>query len=119
MTDKDLDLGNVADILAIDDLGTDVVNVPEWNCSVHVKALSKRKQMDLRKAATIKGVLDANRFEAFLFVAGVVKPEFKAEHIDQLLEKSAGGFDRVTSAILKISGMLPEAVEEVKAEFPE
>lgn len=114
---ENLPIGNLADILAIDDTQESVVNIPEWNCSVRVKSLTKSRQIALRKQSTIRGVVDENRLEGLLFIYGVVEPQFSPEHVDRLFEKSSGAVDRILQEILTLSGMTEDVTKAAEADF--
>lgn len=116
---ENLPIGNLADILAIDDVQEKVVNVPEWNCSVKIRALTKGKQIALRKQSTVRGVLDENRLEGLLFVYGVVEPAFSPEHVERLFSKSAGAVDRVLMEVMELSGMTDPTGKDAEADFRE
>lgn len=114
---KSLPMGNVADILARQDAAEKVVDVPEWGCSVKVRAISKGRELLIRKQAVSGNNIDEQRLESLYFVYGVVEPEFTPEHIGQLLDKSSGPFNKVLQEVLKISGLTDEDVEAAKADM--
>lgn len=110
--------GVIDDILASVDVRTKEVDVPEWNCSLLVKGLTKRQQLDVRKKSQLQnGETDQSQVELHLFMAGVVEPQFGPEHFHRLLDKSAGAIDRVNKEITELSGMSDTAVEEAKLGF--
>lgn len=113
-----LPVGDLAAILALDDSTSEWVDVPEWNCKVQVKSLSKGDQIQVRRQSTDKrGNLDEAKFEGLLFVAGVVQPDFQPEHLPRLMEKSAGAFTKVINRILVVSGMTDDVSEDDEEMF--
>lgn len=96
---------SIEDILSKDDLEERVVEVPEWGGSVRIKAFTKARQQEMRKRATIKGEIDTDRLEMFLFIEGVVEPRFTADHYEQLRGKNAGAVDKVLQEIARLSGV--------------
>lgn len=117
---KDLPVGDVAGILALDDAKEAWVEVPEWNCKVKVKSLSKAEQIYARRgAADGKGGIDESRLEGLLLVSGIVEPKFTKDHIAQLFEKNATALDRILGEIMGVSGMTQETVVQADADFQE
>lgn len=114
-----LPLGNLADILAMNDVSEKVIDVPEWGCSVKIKGLTKAQQIALRKQAVFRGTVDEAKMEGLLFVYGVVEPKFAPEHIDRLFEHSSGPVDKVLLEIMRLSGMSDDADKEAEADFRE
>lgn len=112
-----LPIGDVSEILAVNDTKNKVVEVPEWGCSVKIKALTKADQIRVRKQAVQGNRIDEEKMEGLMFVYGVVEPQFKPEHIGRLFEKSSGPVDRVLAEILALSGMTDADVADAKAAF--
>ncbi|NOZ27960.1 MAG: hypothetical protein GXP39_07910 [Chloroflexi bacterium] len=110
---------SVEQVLEAPDLEERVIEVPEWGGAVRIRSFSKATQQELRKKATVKGEIDGDRLEMLMFIHGVVDPAFTEEHYELLRKKSAGAIDRVLRAILELSGLTREAVEEAKRSFPE
>lgn len=106
-------------VLEAPDLEEREVEVPEWGGSVKIRSFSKAAQQDLRRKAMVKNELDTDRLEMLMFIHGVVEPQFTEEHYEALRQKSAGAIDRVLRAILELSGLTREAVDQAKRLFPE
>lgn len=113
----ELPLGNIADILAVQDIKEKMVEVPEWGCSVKIKALTKADQIRVRKMSVQGNQVDAEKMEGFMFLYGVVEPKFEPEHLDRLFDKSSGAVDKILAEILSISGMTDEDAEDAKTTF--
>ena len=112
--------GNTDDILASVDVREKELDVPEWQCSLLLRGLTKRQQLEVRKNSQLaNGETDQNQVELNLFMAGVVEPQFRPEHFGRLIDKSAGAIDRVNKEITALSGMTDDAVEEARVSFPQ
>lgn len=110
-------------ILAAPDCPEKVVPVPAWGGLVKVKGITKAKQKELNKAATVmvpgadgkaEKKVDEEKLDLLLLAAGLVAPAITFEQAAQFAEKSAGAVDTVLKAILTLSGMTKEAVEEAE-----
>jgi hypothetical protein len=112
--------GQIDDILASVDVREKEVDVPEWGCSLLVRGLTKRQQLEVRKNSQLaNGETDQSQVELHLFMAGVVEPQFEPKHFGRLMDKSAGAIDRVNKEITDLSGMSETAVEDAKLGFPD
>jgi hypothetical protein len=100
-------------ILAANDLPTEVVEVPEWGGRVKVQGLSRASYDAIAKAAEVTVPAtgpgqqagtkrDDDKFSDLLFVACVVEPRFTDEHIPALRDKSLGALNRVYQAIGRV-----------------
>lgn len=114
--DTQLPVGTVDDILSGHQPTEEWVDVPEWNCRVKVRALTKGDQTKARAASLHKNQIDMAKMEGFLFVAGVVEPPFHTDHIAKLANVPAKAFDRVMGKIYELSGMTDDTDEE-QAQF--
>lgn len=124
-----------AAILAADDLKTANVAVPEWGegAEVRIKALcladsdkwrkSLLTRVESRDRATGKPsvdfVLDSDKFttsEVLLITMGAVDadgaPLFEAGDVDELMKRSTAPMKRLVKAIMELSGLGKEAVDE-------
>lgn len=111
--------GQIDSILASVDVREKELDVPEWGCSLLVRGLTKRQQLEVRKNSQLaNGETDQNQVELNLFMTGVVEPQFLPEHFGRLMDKSAGAIDRVNKEITDLSGMSADAVEDAKLGFP-
>jgi len=108
---KFLPLGSIDQILGAQDLREEVVNVPEWGCSVRVRSFTKADQQAMREQATIAGEMDDQRLEVLMVIHGVIEPKFSLDQYEQLRNKSATALDRVLTAITSLSGIGKDAIE--------
>ena len=117
---------SVADIIGAPDLDEQEVFVPLWGGSVKVRGITKAKQQEIRKAATVAGEMDSDRLEMFLFIAGVYEPQFTAENYEQLRNKNANAVDSVLKVIAGLNATNPgnpttgerSSVDEAERTFP-
>jgi hypothetical protein len=104
---------SVDEILKADDIPSEVVAVPEWGGEVKVRGLSRATFDKITKASEVvipatgpgqsPGVgRDDARFSEQLFLACVVEPQFKEEHLSVLKEKSISALNRVYEAIGRV-----------------
>ena len=104
---------SIDQILAANDLPTEVVEVPEWGGRVKVQGLSRASYDAIAKAAEVTVPAtgpgqqagtkrDDDRFSDLLFVACVIEPRFTDEHIPALRDKSLGALNRVYQAIGRV-----------------
>lgn len=110
-------------IMAAPDCPEESVTVPQWGGSVIVKGITKAKQKELNKAATVmkpgpdgKGVaeVDTDKLDLLLLAAGLKAPAITFEQAAEFGAKSAGAVDAVLKVILRLSGMTKEAVDEAE-----
>lgn len=110
-------------ILAADDLPSEVVDVPEWGGKVKVQGLSRASYDAIAKAAEVTvpptgpgqqaGTRrDDDKFSDLLFLACVVEPKFTEDHIPALRGKSMAALNRVYQGIGRV---LQTEVEPAKS----
>lgn len=104
---------SVDQILAVDDIPTEVVSVPEWGGEVRVKGLSRAAFDKITKASEIiipptgpgqqpQTGRDDEKFSEQLFLACVVEPQFDEAHLEMLKDKSVAALNRVYEAIGRV-----------------
>lgn len=108
---------SAADILATDDTKTEEVWVPEWDTFVKVVGLTKRQQLDIRKASLVDGAIDEDKSQAEMWREGVLEPKFDESQMVAVFEKSAGAVDRILKTVLNLSGMGDGSTRIIEAEF--
>jgi hypothetical protein len=108
----------IDEILASSDLMEEIIDCPEWGGQVKIRSFSKACQLDIRKAASVGGSLDNDKLEMLLLVQGMVEPQFAADQIPLLREKSAVVIDRILKRILEVAGMAEGSVKESERSFP-
>lgn len=105
-------------ILAAQDIVEETFEVAEWGGSLKIRGLSKARQAEMRRAATVNDEVDEERLEVLMFIHGVVEPVFTTEDYEALRGKAAGAMDRVLKRILRASAIGSEAVKKAEASFP-
>ena len=107
-------------ILSLVDLQEREIEVPEWDCTLLVRGLTKGKQQSLRKQCMDPktNALDTEKFEMLLFTHCVVEPEFTTEDLEMLKNKSATAIDRVLKQIMIESGQTTEEFIQAERAFP-
>ncbi len=109
-----LPIGTRENILAADDLKTDVIEVPEWGCALRVRGLTLGEvNRIVALSSDSKGKLSSIKSALFSFIAGVVEPKFTDLDIDELQKKSAVVL-RVVKRINQLSGMGEDGVVSVE-----
>lgn len=104
-------------ILGAADTQDELVEVPEWGGSVRVRGLTKRQQVDIRRAALVAGEVDPEKVQQGLWIEGVIEPRFTVDQLGPLFDKNAGVIDRVLSVVLRLSGMEDDSVKKKEAQF--
>ena len=119
-----------AEILAADDIPSEIVPVPEWGGAVRVigmtvKARGKYEASFRKEVRNRAGVVEVQQNTAGLLtvrerlvllctVDAENKQLFTAEDIPALSEKSAVAMERVVTAAKKLSGMSEEDIQELE-----
>jgi len=105
------------EILAVKDLDTSVVEVPEWNGKVKIKELTKAARERLSKQAMINGQVDTDKLQVLMLAECLEEPKITVEQAQQLWEKSAAAVDKILFAILDINGLSEVAQKEIQKSF--
>lgn len=105
-------------IIAAKDLKIEVIDVPEWGGSVKVQSFTKKGQQQVRELATVDDEIDPERLEMFMFIHGVIDPQFTDDTFELLRDKNAGVIDRILQRIMSLSGMDAESLTRAQEKFP-
>ena len=126
-----LTLESAEAILSHDDVRYDYVPCPEWGGRIKVRSLTSKRRGQLERTLTeerrtrggLTKEVNMQFFRETLMVFGCIKengePLFANEHIKKLPEKSAGPVQRCCDAIMRLSGIGKDDVEELTAELRE
>jgi hypothetical protein len=108
-------------ILAADDIKEELVTIPEWGVTVKVRGFTGQQRAEyIVGNMNLAGTgLDPVRGTASLVIAAALDPEtdepvFGPADRDALMSKSGKALDTVGAVALRLSGMMPEAVEAAK-----
>ena len=94
------------EILAMDDIPTETVEVPEWNGAVVVRGMSAQERLEWGgKVKGPDGTTDVEKAMYYAIVYGVQEPRFSEDDIPALKKKSGAALDRVAKAWLRLSGL--------------
>ena len=119
-----LPIGTVQEILerAPKDLVEETIAVPEWGCSVKIKASSAAQSAAVKQRGFgFKGeetLIAWAEMEIMQFQQGVIEPRFDEEQVRELHLSSGPGFTRVIEALDKLNKIDKEKLRQVREEFP-
>lgn len=93
--------------------------IPEWNCKVKIKSLTKAEQVKLRQVSKDrKGEVDMTKLEMNLIVFSLVEPRLTFDQVDELYSKTnSKALSRLQAACLTFSGLTEDYIEQAKADF--
>ncbi len=117
--------GNKAAILAVQDLTTVEIEVPEWGCWVRVRTLTSGERDNFEAEVTaVNGRntrVNARNIRAKLVAATVVdeegRPLFGLADVEALSTKSAKAMDHVFGKAAELAGMREADIEELAQNF--
>lgn len=93
------------------------VEVPELGLTVRIRAFRKGQQTEINNAARVDGKIDPNLLDIQMFVAGVIEPQFTADHVGQLRESYGAAVDRVVREITLLNRASVEDVQAAEKRF--
>jgi hypothetical protein len=103
------------EILQVKDLREEEIEIPEWGGSIVVRSLSGNARQKLVMNCMDKaGKMDIQKLYPMLLIAGCVEPQFTKADTDGLNEKSAAALEKAGKAIMKLSGMALEDIEQAE-----
>ena len=104
-------------ILAVDDIPSETLSVPEWGVDVLVRGMTGADRAAiLERAVTPEGTVSFAQFYPEVVITTVHDPEtggrlFDEEDRDLLMQKSGAALDRLATVGLRLSGMTEDAVK--------
>lgn len=112
-------------ILSVDDVQSEVVEVPEWGGEVVVRGLRGRERDEFEASIMERRgrqmVPNTANIRAKLVVLCCVddegKPLFNRADVEQLGEKSGAPIDRIYEVAARLSGMTDEESQELVEDF--
>lgn len=105
-------------ILSADDIGKEILRVPQWDLDVEVRTLSAIQRSRMIANATLPdGSIDLDKLYPMLIIATVFDPEtgakvFDAEDMPLLQEKSASSIEFIAQKAMQMSGMVAKAADD-------
>jgi hypothetical protein len=110
-----------AEIVAVQDIRTEIVEVPEWGGAVAVREFTGAErdafeQSMVKVGADGKRDVDMANMRARLCAVAIVDPDsgdplFGAAEVAELTRKSGAALDRVFKAAQRINGMAADSVD--------
>jgi len=116
--------GSVEHILEVapKDLKEEVIDVPEWECSIKIKSFTASQSAAIRERGFgFKGeetTVAWAEMEITQFQMGVIEPKFTEDQVRTLHLSSGVGYQRVIEAMDKLSRLDKEALRKAREEFP-
>lgn len=101
------------EVLAAQDIATEMVYVPEWNGWIKIRGLTVGEVNTIVRLSTRKDKMDTLTSALFTFVRACVEPKFTDADLDELKKKSALVL-RIVKDINRLSGMSEDAADEAK-----
>lgn len=107
------------EILALDDLTTEEVEVPEWGCTVRVRTMRaiERERFDMWLAENRIEATDRRAYPTLVALTAIDErgePLFARESIEALAQKNGAAVQRVFAASMHLSGLSGEAQEDLE-----
>lgn len=108
------------DLLAKQTLREEYVDVPEWGCRVKLRELSMGTYQQVQdKATDTRGLMDEQKLQAYLVIAGIVEPDLGDDAYEWVRDQSMRAINRVLEKVMTLSGIGLSALEDAEAMFPE
>jgi hypothetical protein len=108
-------------IFEADDIGREVVDVPEWEVKVEVRGMNGKARATFLRRATnpADGTLEYEKFYPELLIATIHDPEsgekvFESADRDAINEKSGAALERLALVAQRLSGLGAADVEAAK-----
>jgi hypothetical protein len=107
-----------AQIFAVDDIESELVEVKVWGVTVLVKSMTARDRAKMvGNAANASGVFNLEEVLPDLVIHCTFDPEsgeqvFRPTDRDALLAKSAAAIEQIATVAMRLSGMDEDAVDE-------
>jgi hypothetical protein len=106
-------------ILEVEDIPSEVIEVPEWGVEVVVRGMDGlARARFLRRATSADGEADYEKFYPELIIACAYdkdgNPAFEGADRDALNQKSGRALERVATVAQRLSGLGGDDIEEAK-----
>ena len=113
-------------ILAAEDIQSEMVEVPEWGCTIEVRGMNgaDRSRILETAASSEDGKIGIGSMYVETVIASAYDPDtgeriFSQADRDVLMSKSASAIDRIATVGMRLSAMDAKAADDAKVTFPE
>ena len=111
-------------ILEADDIGIELVEVPEWGTTIEVRGMDGTQRAKLLKGAAAGGEVDMEKWFPDLLIATVFDPEngekvFERADRDALNAKSGAAIAAIADVSARLSGLGATDMQIAKEELSE
>lgn len=113
-------------ILAAEDIQSEMVEVPEWGCTIEVRGMNGADRSRILEAAAASedGKIGIGSMYVETVIASAYDPDtgervFSQADRDVLMSKSASAIDRIATVGMRLSAMDAKAADDAKVTFPE
>lgn len=113
-------------ILAAEDIQSEMVDVPEWGCTIEVRGMNgaDRSRILETAASSEDGKIGIGSMYVETVIASAYDPDtgeriFSQADRDVLMSKSASAIDRIATVGMRLSAMDAKAADDAKVTFPE
>lgn len=111
---------SVDDLLQKQTLREEYIDVPEWGARIKVREMSMGTYQEVQEKATdSRGLIDENKLQAYLVIAGIVEPELGDDAYEWVRGQSMRAINRILERVMALSGIGGSAIEDAEAMFPE
>lgn len=113
-------------ILAAEDIQSEMVEVPEWGCTIEVRGMNGADRSRILEAAAASedGKIGIGSMYVETVIASAYDPDtgervFSQADRDVLMSKSASAIDRIATVGMRLSAMDAKAADDAKVTFLE
>ena len=113
-------------ILAAEDIQSEMVEVPEWGCTIEVRGMNgaDRSRILETAASSEDGKIGIGSMYVETVIASAYDPDtgeriFSQADRDVLMSKSASAIDRIATVGMRLSAMDAKAADDAKVTFLE
>lgn len=104
-------------ILSKVDQTSELVEIPEWDCTIEVRSMSGAARAAIVQAGALQGQLpDMSKFTSDIVVMCTYDPEtgeqvFTKEDADAILDKNGAALEKIVTVAMRISGFSKDAID--------
>jgi hypothetical protein len=110
-------------IFSADDITKELVEIPEWDVTVEIRAMTAAERGTLGEAAMVGDKTNVGLMYALAVISSVYDPEtglpiFTIQDKEAILSKSGSVIERLATKALGASGLTEKAVDQAGERFP-